>query len=78
MTAPAYPDWARELLTHLVADTVDGRPVIRYVHVEGIFWDSACRICQGRTKILEIMPDHAAKGRCPSGGRSHCSCDTCF
>ena len=73
-----YPDWAADLPKHLVADTLDGRPVICYVHVDGLFWDSACRVCQGRTQVLQIMPDHEGKDRCESGGDIHCSCDLCF
>lgn len=25
-----------------------------------------------------MMPSHNASSRCQSGGRSHCTCDTCF
>ena len=79
MTATTeYPVWAKELPKHLVADTVAGRPVIRYVYIDGIFWDSGCKFCQSRTALVEIFPDHEGKERCQSGGRGHCTCDTCF
>lgn len=73
-----YPDWAAKLPTHLAADTVDGRPVIRYVYVDGIFWDSGCRVCLGRKQIVELMPNHEAGSGCESGRHSHCTCDRCF
>ena len=79
MTATTeYPVWAKELPKHLVADTVAGRPVIRYVYIDGIFWDSGCKFCQSRTALVEIFPDHEGKDRYQSGGRGHCTCDTCF
>lgn len=72
------PAWAQDLPKHLVADTVDGRPVIRYVHIDGLFWDSGCRVCKGRKALFEIFPDYEGKARCESGGQTHCTCDLCF
>lgn len=72
------PAWAQALPKHLAADTIDGRPVIRYVYIDGIFWDSDCLYCQHRKAVVEIFPDHEGKDRCQSGGRTHCTCDLCF
>jgi len=74
----AYPDWAADLPKHLVAAEFEGRPVIRYVHMDGIFWDSACGMCQGRTEIVKIFPNHEPGLNCSASRESHCTCDSCF
>lgn len=73
-----YPDWAAELPKHLITAEFEGRPVIRYVYVDGIFWDSGCRVCQGRKQLVEIFPNHEPGLNCGSGGYRHCTCDVCF
>lgn len=73
-----YPAWAQDLPKHLIVDTVDGRPVIRYVHIDGLFWDSGCGYCNMRKSVVEIFPNHEAGPGCESGGQTHCTCDACF
>ncbi len=75
---PALPDWAQVLPQHLAPGTLEGRNVIFYRHIDGVFWDSACRMCQGRTAVNELMPNHRPSPACRSGGHHHCTCDACF
>jgi hypothetical protein len=38
-----------------------------------------CRYCdERRVEGSDFHPPHDASPRCKSGGRAHCSCDTCF
>lgn len=82
MSAPALtatlPDWAQVLPQHLTPGTLEGRCVILYRHIDGVFWDSACRLCQGRTAVNTFMPNHRPSPACRSGGHVHCTCDACF
>ncbi|BBY54182.1 hypothetical protein H7J07_06080 [Mycobacterium koreense] len=77
MTA-ALPDWTGALPPHLRLDEAAGHPLVRYVHTGGVFWDSGCATCRGRTAVVQIMPNHQASPSCRSGGRNHCTCDACF
>ncbi|MFZ2239090.1 MAG: hypothetical protein WAV90_06045 [Gordonia amarae] len=70
------PDWAQNLPAHLRLGQVDGRPVV--LCRIGVFWDSGCRLCQGRTSVDQSMPSHLPTSSCNSGGRNHCTCDACY
>lgn len=37
----------------------------------------SCPYCEGEGSN-DFHPSHDASPRCESGGRNHCSCDTCF
>jgi hypothetical protein len=39
--------------------------------------DPTCTYCQ-QFKPGDMFPSHEASKRCQSGGRNHCTCDTCF
>lgn len=40
---------------------------------------AACAFCQAeKARGNTFYPNHFASPRCESGGRNHCSCDTCF
>jgi len=40
-------------------------------------WVEGCAYC-AKFKPGEMFPSHDASRRCESGGRDHCTCDTCF
>lgn len=38
-----------------------------------------CSFCQReKARGNSFYPNHKASTRCESGGRNHCTCDTCF
>jgi len=38
-----------------------------------------CAYCDHQRQLkAEFHPSHRASQRCQSGGRNHCTCDTCF
>lgn len=64
---------------------------ISVLHQSGLI-DKGCKSCQpfiewvrahwvyeGTPEVpAPMMPHHMASPNCKSGGRPHCSCDTCF
>ena len=41
--------------------------------------EGECSTCDSERKAgSDFHPPHDASPRCESGGRDHCSCDTCF
>lgn len=44
-------------------------------------YDSSCAQCAtipDHPTLSPFQPSHKASSRCRSGGRNHCTCDTCF
>lgn len=39
---------------------------------------SYCREFYDHPRLAPFAPSHRASARCQSGGRAHCTCDTCF
>jgi hypothetical protein len=54
---------------------------IRYLEMIGALCPE-CPGCQSRYDAedasMVMAPSHRAKPNCQSGGRHHCTCDTCF
>lgn len=44
-----------------------------------VIWDPSCRTCTESNPFgIAFVPSHRASSRCQSGGRNHCTCDSCF
>lgn len=44
-------------------------------------YDPDCKACEelaNHPTLSPFMPSHRPGSRCRSGGRPHCTCDTCF
>jgi len=73
---------ARERLNVEPPETRD--QAIKRMEKSGLL-DPDCKTCRAeayaRTDKMPYdvwMPSHRASSRCRSGGRNHCTCDTCF
>lgn len=46
--------------------------------IETVWGDGTVRTPGPDWKRDSMLPSHSASSRCESGGRNHCTCDTCF
>lgn len=57
--------------------TLDDGLVVFVNGVGKVQWRSDCGTC-AMTTPGGFQPSHDASTRCSSGGRNHCSCNSCF
>lgn len=78
MSDTAYERFLRrEGISGMAAAAMDGVRRRQRHLIENGTWDPDCTYCRQHTPG-EMMPSHTASPRCQSGGRNHCTCDTCF
>lgn len=73
------PFWRTFTTAEIDALVASGDAIISANEFNSFAPRGECSYCDNqRTMDSTFFPSHNASSRCRSGGRSHCTCDTCF
>lgn len=65
-------------VAHHFALEKDDEPLITLTHPSNFLTEEEMEGLENCPLCVDGAPAHFASQRCESGGRIHCSCDTCF